>query len=326
MPGSNDRSNAPPVASVADPYLDLLASLSRGQRQGLVQRLAAGYYEGWFPSRLEVAALIARESGWMSQSDRNSLLALARRPSPQTVPAGRHHTAPPTNPAAPAPSTIGPSASPTDSSAGARRDSSPTPGLAALGLPAAGEPFLVVPAPGPPASERPPPVRAPLARPRTMLQFDVPCTAVAPHAEFVATGLSSGTWLARGSRVCRLVSLHYTLGPPASQSGDDPSPFNGTILCRPDVPGPHEPGDGSSSQHLVRSGRVVGVRGPWPIPPTARQVRFLIYPQTEPNDVAEHHPVGVLLVDLMADTAQWHPVSGLHAEQTMAGEHRIAPG
>jgi hypothetical protein len=53
-------SNQPvPQPSIADRYSDLLELLDRHQRQGLIVRLTVGYYDGWRPSRSEVADLVA---------------------------------------------------------------------------------------------------------------------------------------------------------------------------------------------------------------------------------------------------------------------------
>jgi hypothetical protein len=47
--------------NLADRFADLLAPLSPRRRRGLIARLSQGYYEGWRPSRAEVAALVAQE-------------------------------------------------------------------------------------------------------------------------------------------------------------------------------------------------------------------------------------------------------------------------
>lgn len=47
--------------NIADRFADLLAPLSPRRRRGLIARLSQGYYEGWRPSRSEVAALVAQE-------------------------------------------------------------------------------------------------------------------------------------------------------------------------------------------------------------------------------------------------------------------------
>lgn len=51
---------------IADRYADLLRPLSEAQRRGLIARLSVGYYEGWRPSRAEIADLVALELGMLT--------------------------------------------------------------------------------------------------------------------------------------------------------------------------------------------------------------------------------------------------------------------
>jgi len=48
---------------IADRFADLLRPLSEAQRRGLIARLSVGYYEGWRPTRAEIADLVALELG-----------------------------------------------------------------------------------------------------------------------------------------------------------------------------------------------------------------------------------------------------------------------
>jgi len=64
--------------SIADPFQDMLVGLDEVARRGFVQRLADGYYEGWRPTRAEVARLLALETGQISEAE---YLALHRTPS-----------------------------------------------------------------------------------------------------------------------------------------------------------------------------------------------------------------------------------------------------
>ena len=52
---------APPVPNIADRFADLLKPLSRRRRNALIAQLSRGYYDGWHPTRAEVAALVAEE-------------------------------------------------------------------------------------------------------------------------------------------------------------------------------------------------------------------------------------------------------------------------
>jgi hypothetical protein len=49
--------------SITDPYLDVLEVLSPQARRGLIAQLAVGFYDGWRPSRGEVADLVAVKLG-----------------------------------------------------------------------------------------------------------------------------------------------------------------------------------------------------------------------------------------------------------------------
>jgi hypothetical protein len=59
QPPAENRIGATP--NIADRFADLLAPLSTRRRRGLIARLSVGYYEGWRPSRAEVAELVAQE-------------------------------------------------------------------------------------------------------------------------------------------------------------------------------------------------------------------------------------------------------------------------
>jgi len=54
-----DSDIAPPVPNIADRFADLLKPLSRRRRNALIAQLSRGYYDGWHPTRAEVAALVA---------------------------------------------------------------------------------------------------------------------------------------------------------------------------------------------------------------------------------------------------------------------------
>jgi hypothetical protein len=49
--------------TVADQYSGLLDDLSPGQRRGLIANLSVGYYEGWRPTRAQLARHIHDEFG-----------------------------------------------------------------------------------------------------------------------------------------------------------------------------------------------------------------------------------------------------------------------
>ena len=59
---ATDRS-ATPRPNIADRYADLLRPLPRSRRDGLIGRISRGFYDGWIPSRDEVADLVAVDLG-----------------------------------------------------------------------------------------------------------------------------------------------------------------------------------------------------------------------------------------------------------------------
>ena len=63
--GGHDGRSPQPMRrpGIADRFADLLRPLSEAQRRGLIARLSVGYYEGWRPSRAEIADLVALELG-----------------------------------------------------------------------------------------------------------------------------------------------------------------------------------------------------------------------------------------------------------------------
>jgi hypothetical protein len=69
--------------NIADAYVDLMKYLNPAQRRGLTSRLAIGFYEGWRPSRGELADLIAVELGvltWDESAQRSQERRAGREP------------------------------------------------------------------------------------------------------------------------------------------------------------------------------------------------------------------------------------------------------
>jgi len=62
----------PPVSripTIADDYADLLRPLNNRQRRAMILRLTFGFYDGWQPSRAEMADLVAVELGTLSTDE-----------------------------------------------------------------------------------------------------------------------------------------------------------------------------------------------------------------------------------------------------------------
>jgi len=292
-------SDQPRPRSIADEYEDLLAMLDAGARQGLVHRLSVGYYEGWHPSREEVANIVARETGRITESE-----YLAGRRSP---------------PAAPVPPRQEPRMNGSALPVGER----PVPSLP--------------PAPGKAGrAGRASMVDRTVEQPVDMQEFTVDCGELLARFRFVACGLSRGEWVLRAGRRCRLTSLHYQLIPDdvdgTGSVGGGPSArpvFTAPITVVPDnSAAPLTPertpnntglagnntglagnntglagnntglagnntglagnntglagnntGLAGNNTGLAGVGTINGSRGPWPVSAGTRELRFLIFPQ-----------------------------------------------
>jgi hypothetical protein len=71
MTNADDTDEAKPrrTPNIADRYADLLATLSQQQRRAIIVQLTTGFYEGWHPSRSEIADLVAVELGLLTVED-----------------------------------------------------------------------------------------------------------------------------------------------------------------------------------------------------------------------------------------------------------------
>ena len=75
--------------NVADRYADLLRALPRGKRAGLIGRISQGFYDGWHPSRTEVADLVAVELGLLTIDEgieRQRQRRIGREPAKNLIP------------------------------------------------------------------------------------------------------------------------------------------------------------------------------------------------------------------------------------------------
>ena len=66
-------------ANIADNYDDLLALLSARSRLGMIAQLSVGFYEGWRPSRAEIADLVALELGVLKVDEAHERARQRRR-------------------------------------------------------------------------------------------------------------------------------------------------------------------------------------------------------------------------------------------------------
>ena len=69
LPNASPERSPARIPTIADMYADLLRPLSNQQRRAMVLRLTFGFYEGWKPTRSEIADLVAVELGTLSSED-----------------------------------------------------------------------------------------------------------------------------------------------------------------------------------------------------------------------------------------------------------------
>ena len=58
-----------PTPNIADQFADLLEPLDDRKRRGMISWIAVRFYDGWRPSRREIADLVAVEIGTLSLTD-----------------------------------------------------------------------------------------------------------------------------------------------------------------------------------------------------------------------------------------------------------------
>ena len=257
----------PPRRSIADAYQDLLAPLDEGYRRSLIGRLAQGFYEGWTPTRPELAVLIAEDTGRLGANH-----GLETRSAQVT----------------------GPGAS-TATSIDSRPPPSPATAVTrpghAKGSSGEGETFT----------------RHNRAAPAVIASFEVDCGELSPRYRFIARSLGTAGMVKRGSDLCRLVFLNYELRPLIDRDEwpSIPMLFDAPIICSPDHLVPVADGDGQDQHHKVAGSRVIARRGPWPLSGRVKLVRFRISQQTPPGRPPDPTPAGTLIVDLSGKRAVW---------------------
>jgi hypothetical protein len=273
-PGHDDR---PRPGNIADPYQDLLSGLDEGVRLGFVQRLAVGYYEGWRPTRNELADLVARETGRITE---NEYLSLLRRSAAQSElrkipPANDSRSVVPDRTVPPGP-----------------RNSRRTSSAAGIGrmptMPTGMQSFTVD------CGE--------LAGSLRFIARGVFRDGWVRHAD---------------QRYQRISLHYELIPAPAAGGAPiEPVSFSAPITCVPVISAPTPAQDGRYAPDIVGARSIIGSRGPWSVSSETRQLRFLIYPQAAKGPHSPRHPAGLLRVDLKTGTADWRALASHRAEET----------
>lgn len=269
MSQAQEKVRFPPPASIADPFWDLLAQLDYGRRQGLVRRLAVGYYEDWRPSRAEVALLVDFELGRLTEAE-----YLAAAPRLAAVPAAPDLAIAP-NPRCDITDTgsIRPKATTKGPISAERAPGKPT-RIATLSVDCGdvAPPFRMM-------------VRGLTTNGWTVRGGQRYRLMTLHYVLLPPIGIAS--------RKGQIIT---------------PILYSAVITCVPDVAAPWADSDGRHRQHSVGSGHIVGSRGPWPVADSVRTIDFLFNRQQPVGAAPAPHPAGVLRVNIARSTATWRPV------------------
>jgi hypothetical protein len=104
-------------------------------------------------------------------------------------------------------------------------------------------------------------------------------------------------------------SLEYELVPGIPPTGDSREFFRYLvgIEYEADVPLPWQPNDGGAIAPFRGGMSTHGSRGNWPLPRSARFLRFTITGIDDVTGWQHDDPDGVLVVDLKTESARWEP-------------------
>lgn len=260
-----------PVRSIADPYWDLLAELDEARRMGMVRRLAVGFYDGWLPTRAQVARLVDLEMGRITEDE------FLQLPDPRG----------PDVPTPPFPAN-GPSS------------------VSELPAPPAGVHLRPV-STGRTRGRAPQPDRPLAVIEVDCGELAPPFRLVATRLSSKGWTVHEGK---RYRLMAMHYQLIPPAAPSNQNSRIAPVTFSAPIRCVPDADAPWSDDDGSERRHVVGRHSISGSRGRWPLAVGVRRVSFLIGRQSAPGVDPSRRPAGTLRIDLERETASWRQLSG----------------
>jgi hypothetical protein len=269
MTKAQERAESPGSGSIADPFWDLLAQLDYGRRQGLVRRLAVGYYEDWRPSRAEVALLVDFELGRLTEAE-----YLAAAPHPLAVAAVPD--VPPVNDDERTAVPADPTQRRHASAEHARAERAP------------GRPLRLAALSTDCGDVAPP--------------FRLVVRGLTTNGWTVRSGQ-------RFRLMTLHYVLLPPAGAAGRKGPVSPVLYTALVTCVPDVTAPWADSDGRQRQHSVGPGHIVGSRGPWPVAENVRIIDFLLNRQQPVGAAPAPHPAGLLRVDITQSTATWRAVA-----------------
>ena len=141
-----------------------------------------------------------------------------------------------------------------------------------------------------------------------LLAFDIDCGELVQGHRFIARGIcDQGTddWHDSPTPV-PVFSLEYELVPGVPASEDEKFfSFLVGIEYEADVPLPWEPNDAGAMAPFEGGSTTHGSRGNWPLPRSARVLRFVLTGVDPSTGFQREEPSGVLTVDLGDGSANW---------------------
>ena len=145
---------------------------------------------------------------------------------------------------------------------------------------------------------------------RMPLTFDVDCGELISGHRFIARGIcDQGTdgWH-DGLEGFPVFSLEYELVPGLPADGGERFfSYLVGIAYEADVSLPWEPNDSGAMAPYEAGASTHGSRGNWPLPRSARVLRFVMCGVDVSTGYSRPEPDGVLTVDLQNEIAKWEP-------------------
>ena len=157
------------------------------------------------------------------------------------------------------------------------------------------------------------PPRGPaLPEDRMLLSFDIDCGELVEGHRFIARGIcDQGTIESDDDVSAPAFSLEYELVPgvPPLDSSRRFFDYLVGVDYEADAPLPWDPNDGGAIAPFEGGASTHGSRGDWPLPRSARILRFYLSSIDPATGFRRDRGDGVLVVDLREGRARWEPAT-----------------
>jgi hypothetical protein len=157
------------------------------------------------------------------------------------------------------------------------------------------------------------PPRGPaLPESRMLVSFDIDCGELVKGHHFIVRGIcDQGTIESHDGASAPGFSLEYELVPGVAQLNSSQRLFDYLVGVdyRADSPLPWDPSDGGAIAPFEGGASTHGSRGDWPLPKSARTLRFYISGIDPATGFQRDREDGVLVVELQEGSARWEPTT-----------------